>query len=112
MKKLLILLPFLAGCSTTHEFVKDVEGKVYDSLADAFSEYCERQEGDWAVLFNQEALELRREIRQRGTHGPETHGELPFLDNQTAYGGGPVMRVYCSDDVVPDAVWMDFVKER
>lgn len=111
MKKALLLAPLLVGCGTTHDFVKDVEGKVYDSLAKAFSEYCEKQEGDLAVLFNQEALELRREIRQRGTHGPVVDEDVPFLDERTVHSVGPVLRVYCSDDVVPDEVWLDLVRE-
>ena len=104
---------FLAGCAGTHDLIKDAEGKAYDRLAGAFSKYCEgkTEEGVLGALARQEALEARREIRQRGIGGP--HGpmdKVPDLDDKTAYGTGPVIRVYCGGEKVPEAVWQDFIR--
>ena len=105
----------LTGCGTTHELVKDVEGKAYDSLAAAFSKLCEGKARDGLIgdVARQEALEARREIRQRGIGGP--HGPADIitrLDNKTAYGNGPVVRVWCGGEKVPEQVWQDFIRTR
>lgn len=109
---LLLTLPLLTGCFT-HDLVKDVEGKAYDSLANAFSKYCEPQGGGGIIspIVEQEALEARREIRQRGSNGPEAF-TVEGVDDQTALGDGPVVRVYCTDDDVPEAVQLDFIRVR
>ena len=112
---LAVLTLGLYGCGTTHDLVKDFEGKAYDRLAQAFSEYCEAKtyEGLAGKIARQEALEARREIRQRGVGGP--HGpadKVLYLDDKTAYGFGPVVRIYCGDERVPTELWGDFVRVK
>ena len=104
----------LSGCSTTHQLVKDVEGRAYDSLARAFSEYCERRSnfGVLRAVVDRERLEARREIRQRGTGGPVgPDSSLEGLDEKTAHGSGPIIRIYCAGESVPADVWADFIRE-
>ncbi len=111
----LISTAFLAGCASTHELVKDFEGKAYDRLAQAFSEYCEAKTGEGTIgmIARQEALEGRREVRQRGTGGPQGPTEKPeYLDDKTAYGAGPVVRIWCDGGQVPPEVWEDFVRVK
>lgn len=118
----LVAVGVLSGCNMAgnvkkvHDFTKDVESKAYDSLAAAFTEYCAKQSGDIQFLdsiVEQEALELRREIRQRGGEGPAgPQSDVPQLDVKTAFGKGPVVRVYCSDDEVPHEVWNDFIRVK
>ena len=109
----LVMATIVAGCSTTHDFIKDVEGQAYDRLAHVFTKYCEGKtyEGSLGDVAQQEALEARREIRQRGIGGP--HGpaaKIPGLDDKTAYGNGPVVRIYCGGERVPQEVWADFIR--
>ena len=112
-----IALLSLSGCSSQekiHDFVKDIEGKAYDRLAGAISEYCAKknQDGIGGSILTQEALEARREIRQRGHTGPPGPALLPgSLDEKTAYGPGPVMRIYCEGESVPEKLWQDFIRE-
>lgn len=104
----------LTGC-LSHDLVKDYEDKAYDSIAAAASRYCSPQatEGMVAYIAEHEALEFRRKIRQRGENGPTGPVvDVHLLDEKTSNGAGPVMRIYCSDDVVPDEVWKDFVRVR
>ncbi len=112
MKKIIIVTAILlTGCSgKTHDFLKAIEGKAYDQAAKMASKYCERTDNR---ILRQERLEARREIRQRGFAGPE--GPLvkpPKLDDKTAYGDGPVVRIWCEDEDVPSQVWDDFVREK
>lgn len=101
----------LGGCTLLHDKSKEVEGRVYDSLADAASNYCKWASG--ISFLDQERLEARREVRQRGKHGPDgpTY-TIVSLDEKTAHGRGPVIRVYCHEDDVPPTVWADFVRVR
>ena len=117
MKTLLTLsvIILIAGCGTTHDLVKDFEGKAYDSLAGAFTKYCEAKtrDGITGMVARQEALEARREIRQRGKGGP--HGptdKVQYLDDKTAYGNGPVVRIWCGGERVPVDLWQDFVRVK
>lgn len=111
MNKTIFLTAILltAGCSsTTKGFLKSIEGKAYDTAANSASKYCDNMTGPIAT---QERLEARREIRQRGTNGPlPTDANIPGLDHQTAYGSGPVIRIWCKGEEVPSAVWTDFVR--
>lgn len=104
---LAILLAGLAvatGC--TADFLKNVESGAYDKAAAAVSNYCERTDSD---VINETRIEARREIRQRGTEGP-----APIfyegLDDQTAGGKGPVVRIWCHGENVPVEVWKDLIK--
>lgn len=123
MQKVLLItvvlfIPFLTGCESlgggkVHDFVKDVEGKAYDSVADAVTKYCKgkTKDGTFGEIAKQEALELRREIRQRGGYGPLGPMQKPeYLDDKTAYGTGPVVRIWCNGEPVPENVWWDFVR--
>ena len=112
---IVLMAILLVGCASTHDLTKDAEGKAYDSLAKAFSKYCEgkNQDGVLGGVARQEALEARREIRQRGIGGP--HGpmdKIQDLDDKTAYASGPVIRVWCGGEKVPVDVWRDFVRVK
>ncbi len=110
---LAISTALLVGCGTTHDFVKDVEGKAYDSVAGAITEYCKGKthKGILGMIARQEALELRREIRQRGKDGPQgPTDQVPLLDDKTAYGAGPVVRIWCDSESVPEDIWPDFIR--
>lgn len=107
----------LTGCFSSaekvHDFVKDVEGKAYDRVAGAISKYCKGKTKDGTIgrVAMQEALELRREIRQRGSTGPLGPNVKPeLLDDKTAYGPGPIIRIYCDGERVPADMWDDFVR--
>lgn len=105
----------ITGCASTHDFVKDVEGKAYDRLADAVSKYCKGkiEGGVLQDIVLQEALELRREIRQRGSNGPQGPAEpVLYLDDKTAYAQGPMIRIWCEGESVPRDIWPDFVRVR
>ena len=99
-------LTFLAGCAPVVQVTKAVESKSYDVLARSFSEYCER-----ADILPRTRIEARREIRQRGASGP--HGPVipEELDPKTAYGQGPVVRIWCEGEAVPDEVWPGLVRD-
>lgn len=114
---LILLVPLLTGCFAStekvHDFVKDVEGKAYDRVAGAITKYCKgkTKDGTFGRIAKQEALELRREIRQRGNAGPQGPTEKPeYLDDKTAYGLGPVVRIWCEGEPVPENVWWDYVR--
>ena len=104
----------LAGCGTTHELIKDIEDKAYNSLAKAFSQYCDKVPNEGAVgdIAKLERIELRREIRQRGHSGPKGPGYVVAgLDDQTANGPGPVIYVACTGDPVPEDLWLWMVRD-
>lgn len=113
---LLSLIPMtlmVSGCGSTHDFVKDVEGKAYDRVSGAISKYCggKTKDGVIGIIAMQEALELRREIRQRGSTGPLGPNVKPeLLDDKTAYGPGPIIRIYCDGERVPASMWDDFIR--
>lgn len=109
MRFFFLALFALGGCNGGG-FLKDIESRAYDSAALAASEYCER--GTNPILAN-ERLEARREVRQRGTHGPLPPAEgVSGLDAHTAAGDGPVVRIWCQDERVPQEVWKDLVKPQ
>ena len=100
MRRIASLLTAVAvstGCNGG-DILKQMEGKAYDKAAKAVSQVLER-----------ERLEARREIRQRGTEGP---APVVFkgLDEQTAGGKGPIIRIYCHGEPVPTEVWADLLK--
>lgn len=102
--KILVLMLFATGCSA--DFLKSIETGAYDKAADAVSLYCEQTDTD---LLSQQRIEARREIRQRGTEGPAPVF-FEGLDDKTAGGKGPVVRIYCHGETVPTAVWGDLIK--
>lgn len=104
-----LLSTFLFGCSpSTHDFLKSVETKAYDQAASSVSKYCENTS---SYIVDREGVEMAREIRQRGSSGPEGPlVEVQGLDNKTAYGPGPVVFIYCEGETVPNEAWNELIK--
>ncbi len=108
---LLAMLP-LVGCGTLgggRDVLKEIESGAYDSAAEMVSGYCERM-GEAGKFVQRTRIEARREIRQRGTHGPPQPAEgIPGLDDKTAAGPGPLLLVYCAGDpdALPAVVWRE-----
>lgn len=103
----LVVLTATISTGCNGDFLKHMEGKAYDRAAKAVSEYCERV--TFSDVLMQERMEARREIRQRGTQGPAPI-TLEGLDDQTAGGKGPIVRIYCHGEMVPTMVWKDLIK--
>ena len=101
---LLVAVVLSTGCRG--DFLKQVESGAYDQAAKTVSVYCEHMDSS---LAQQERLEARREIRQRGLNGPAAVS-VEGLDDQTAGGHGPVVRIYCHGETVPVRVWEDLKK--
>ena len=110
----LILIPVILSTGCAHDFWKDVEGRVYDSVAEQISDYCKITTDDplKSVLREEERIEMRREVRQRGENGPgpAPAWTVPEIGENTAYGKGPVMRIWCEGEEVPDIIWQDYVR--
>ena len=110
MKMLLVVALMavgLSGCGA-RDFLKQIESGAYDAAARGVSEYCER--ADRGVVAG-ERVEARREIRQRGKDGPAgPNYVVRGLDAKTAHGSGPVVRIWCVGEEVPEAVWQDLVR--
>lgn len=114
MKPLLIvpLAALVTGCAS---FWKDIEGKAYDAVAEQVSDYCSSRTSTdplKQLLYLEERIETRREIRQRGTQGPGPAPEwtVEEIGEHTTYGDGPVFLIYCQYDDVPESVWNDFIR--
>ena len=113
----LVPLLLLAGCAS--DVLDDIEDQAYDKAAQKLSAYCARNAAQG--LFRQRTrIEVRREIRQRGTDGPPPPDPVPAgLDEQTAQGAGPVLMIWCQGETngqgvpfpVPDAVWRDMIRD-
>ena len=89
----LIALWLLAGCAT--DFLDDIEDRAFDTAAEKLSDYCDRN-ADRGLTNQRSRIEVRREIRQRGTDGPPPPDPVPEgLDEQTAQGAGPVLMIWC-----------------
>ena len=101
----------LGGCAyldKAGDFLKQIETGAYDAAAKGISEYCERADSPLAI---QERIEARRELRQRGTDGPVgPFNWIEGLDEKTMTADGPVIRIYCRGEDVPDAVWKDLIR--
>jgi hypothetical protein len=107
----------LAGCAG--DILDDIEDRSFDAAADKLSAYCARNASQG--LFRQRSrIEVRREIRQRGTDGPPPPDPVPEgLDEQTAQGDGPVLMIWCRGETngqgvpfaVPDAVWRNMIRD-
>lgn len=105
---IIAVVVFLSGCSTLDKTLKRLESRAYDAAAESASQYCQRTENDLGRI---ERNQARREIRQRGHHGPNGPKRGNGLDGQTAYGRGPVVRVYCQGDTVPAEVFKDLERQ-
>ncbi len=95
----------IAGCTGAgKDFLKALESKAYDTAAKGVSEYCDRiQNLEYNVreLTDEERVQARREIRQRGSSGPSGPDGNP----------GPVVVIWCDgDEPVPTEVWKYFEK--
>ena len=109
--KIIIASLLLVGCTPkTHDFLKAIEGRAYDEASRMVSEYCDKTDN---FLLKRERLEARREIRQRGYSGPAGPQVKPNdLDDKTAFGNGPVVRIWCDREEVPQEVWNNFIRYR
>jgi hypothetical protein len=113
----LAALWLLAGCAS--DFLDDIEDKAFDSAAAKLSAYCARSAAS-DLFWQRTRIEVRREIRQRGTDGPPPPDPIPAgLDEQTANGAGPVLMIWCEGETngqavpfaVPDAVWRNMIRD-
>lgn len=91
------------------EFFEALEEGAYDLAAEKVSAYREAVTAEDSPRIEEEQIEVRRETRESGEHGPGP-GDLPLLDEQTGRGGGPVTRIWCEGETVPTEVWRDYVK--
>jgi hypothetical protein len=112
----LFALWLLAGCAGD-DLLDDIEDEAYDSAADQLSDFCDRNAND--LSRQRTRIEVRREIRQRGTDGPPPPDPIPEgLDEQTANGEGPVLMIWCRGETngqgvpfpVPDSVWRNMIR--
>jgi hypothetical protein len=112
-----VALLLLAGCAS--DFLEDLEDQAFDSAAAKLSAYCDRNAGQ-GLTRQRSRIEVRREIRQRGTDGPPPPDPVPEgLDEQTAQGAGPVLMIWCRGETngqgvpfpVPDAVWRNMIRD-
>jgi hypothetical protein len=100
---------------TIDEFVKALERNSYDEVGEVFSRYCARF-GNLGPFGDHTRIEISREIRQNGSHGPlpplppaggiaYKPGDVQLLDEATRLGRGPVVVIYCETDEVPEGAW-------
>jgi hypothetical protein len=113
----LIVLWFLVGCAS--DLLDDIEDEAYDKAAKKVSAYCARN-AEKDLFWQRTRIEVRREIRQRGTDGPPPPVPIPEgLDEQTANGEGPVLIIWCRGETngqgvpfpVPDPVWRNMIRD-
>ena len=113
----LVVLWLLAGCAS--DFLKDLEDQAFDEAAEKLSAYCDRVGGK-SLFVQRTRIEVRREIRQRGTDGPPPPDPIPSgLDERTANGEGPVLMIWCRGETngqnepfsVPPEVWRNMIRD-
>ena len=113
----LVVLWLLAGCVAG--VVKDIEHQTYDEAAEELSAFCARN-AERGRFWQRSRIEMLREIRQRGSHGPAPPDPIPEgLDERTAKGAGPVVMVWCRGETngqeepfpVPPAVWQNMIRD-
>jgi hypothetical protein len=113
----LVALWLLAGCAG--DFLDDIEDQAFDEAAEKLSAYCARVAID-NLFVQRTRIEVRREIRQRGTDGPPPPDPIPEgLDERTAKGAGPVLMIWCEGETngqsepfpVPTAVWRNMIRD-
>ena len=112
----LVALLLLPGCTT---LLDDIENQAFDAAAEKLSAFCARN-ADGSLFRQRTRIEVRREIRQRGTDGPSGPDPIPEgLDDRTANGAGPVLMIWCEGETngqnvpfeVPDAVWRNMIRD-
>jgi len=109
---------FLSSCSTNvqksaHDFSKELERGAYDNVAEVLSEYCDNVY-DKSLWIQRTRIEARREIRQsdKGYRGPRPPAKsIPGLDEKTSNGNGPVLRIWCQGEEVPEFIWEEMVRD-
>lgn len=92
---------------------KALEHGAFDSLASIFSDYC-NSVFDKGLWIQRTRIEVRREIRQSpvGRYGPSPPSKaIAGLDPNTANGKGPVVRIWCQGEAVPDVIWEQMVRD-
>ena len=113
----LVALWLLAGCAS--DILDDIEDQAFDKVAEKLSAHCDRIGGK-SLFVQRTRIEVRREIRQRGTDGPPPPDPIPAgLDKQTANGAGPVLMIWCRGETngqdvpfpVPTAVWRNMIRD-
>lgn len=119
MKKIFLLATLLFGACSSNEdrFRPDkaIEDPLYNRAAQIVSDICAKVY-DRGLWIQRTRAEARREIRQRGRYGPQRPNHLPDrikdgLGKETMKGKGPVIRIYCEGEQVPDVVWSDLVRD-
>ena len=119
IRKAIIASLLVAGCAAAdvgedaHDLIKAIERGAYDTAAEILSGYCEgvHDKGLWV---QRTRIEARREIRQsnKGRFGPlPPSTTIPGLDQKTAEGTGPVLRIWCQGEEVPDVIWEGLVRD-
>ena len=113
----LVALLLLAGCAS--DLLDDIEDQAFNKAAEKLSAYCDRNAAK-GLFWQRTRIEVRREIRQRGTDGPPPPDPVPEgLDEQTAKGAGPVLMIWCRGETsgqgvpfpVPSAVWRNMIRD-
>lgn len=108
---------FFSSCTSNvqksaHDFSKELEGGAYDNVAEVLSEYCDKVY-DKSLWIQRTRIEARREIRQskKGRRGPSPPAKpVHGLDEKTSNGNGPVLRIWCQGEEVPDFIWEEMVR--
>jgi hypothetical protein len=108
----------LAGCASStqkpeKDFAKALERGAYDNVSEMVSGYCNTV-WDKGLRIQRTRIEARREIRQssKGHGGPKPpEAPIPGLDAKTAEGKGPLLRIWCQGEQVPDVIWEDMVRD-
>lgn len=112
-----VALLLLTGCGGG--LLDDIEDEAYDAAARKLSTFCELNRGS-DLFWQRTRIEVRREIRQRGTSGPPGPDPIPpGLDERTANGQGPVLMIWCVEETngqdvpfpVPDPVWRNMIRD-
>jgi len=98
----IVVTTTLAGCAA----LKPYEQKGYQAIATGASTVCEGYKAG-GLFVDQERVEARREIRQRGSNGPIfTEAQIQYLmekgvDEKTARATGPIVVLGCAIDGGP-----------
>lgn len=95
---------------------KAVEAELYDRAAEVATDIC-RHVHDRGLWIRRTRIEARREIRQSqlGQFGPKPPRNLPKdlaeqIGEKTLLGTGPIVRIYCENDIVPLVIWQDLAR--
>ena len=111
-------LTLTACAGDTEDLFDAIEHESWEAAAAKVSAHCQRMAG--LELWGQRTrIEFRREVRQRGSHGPAAPIKpIEGLDAKTQFGSGPVVFVICAGEtdgdgepvVIPDEAWRLLVR--